>query len=525
MLLTITAHQSYAQVSINVDGNIPDASAMLDVQSTERGFLAPRMTMLQRDAIASPVTGLLVFQTDSTAGFYYFDGTAWGKVSNGASSIDELSDGKTGGNSVFLGLGAGSSDDGTANRNVAVGDAALQENTTGSYNTANGYHSLNGNTEGGNNTASGYQSLNRNITGNHNAARGHRSLYENTFGLKNTASGSYSLYRNTVGDNNVASGYNSLRLNISGNSNVAIGIAALYSNTYRDNLVAIGDSALFNNGIGAVYPYDGAYNTAVGSKALFYNTTGYQNTATGLNSLRFNTSGFRNAAFGFASLYSNSTGMQNTAFGTKCLIDNQTGYNNTAIGFESFNTGTDYYNSTALGYNAEPHGSNTVRIGNGNVSTIGGYANWTNVSDKRFKTNVRENVAGLDFIMKLRPVTYNLDMDAIARFYSTPDNLRLPQGEQLKAAELQTGFIAQEVETAANSVGYDFHGVDKPKNENSHYGLRYAEFVVPLVKATQEHQEVIENLEKENTALKEQIDKQNNQMVNILKRINKLENK
>jgi hypothetical protein len=61
----------------------------------------------------------------------------------------------------------------------------------------------------------------------------------------------------------------------------------------------------------------------------------------------------------------------------------------------------------------------------------------------------------------------------------------------LKAAELQSGFIAQEVEQAAQSIGYNFHGVDKPKNETTHYGLRYASFVVPLVKAVQEQQDMI----------------------------------
>ncbi len=49
-----------------------------------------------------------------------------------------------------------------------------------------------------------------------------------------------------------------------------------------------------------------------------------------------------------------------------------------------------------------------------------------------------------------------------------------------------TGFLAQEVEAAAKKIGYDFSGVDAPKNENDLYGLRYAEFVVPLVKAVQE---------------------------------------
>jgi len=49
-----------------------------------------------------------------------------------------------------------------------------------------------------------------------------------------------------------------------------------------------------------------------------------------------------------------------------------------------------------------------------------------------------------------------------------------------------TGFIAQELERAAIELGYDFSGVDKPKNDDDFYGLRYAKFVVPLVKADQE---------------------------------------
>jgi trimeric autotransporter adhesin len=59
-----------------------------------------------------------------------------------------------------------------------------------------------------------------------------------------------------------------------------------------------------------------------------------------------------------------------------------------------------------------------------------------------------------------------------------------------------TGFIAQEVEKVANETGFDFSGVDEPKNDQDLYGLRYAEFVVPLVKAVQEQQAIIERLEK-----------------------------
>ena len=88
--------------------------------------------------------------------------------------------------------------------------------------------------------------------------------------------------------------------------------------------------------------------------------------------------------------------------------------------------------------------------------------------------------------MALRPVTYNLDMDAIANFHETPDSLRLEESERKAGDILQTGFIAQEVELAAKKLGYDFSGVDAPKNDKDNYGLRYSEFVVPLVKAMQE---------------------------------------
>jgi hypothetical protein len=59
------------------------------------------------------------------------------------------------------------------------------------------------------------------------------------------------------------------------------------------------------------------------------------------------------------------------------------------------------------------------------------------------------------------------------------------------AAIRRTGFIAQEVEKAANTSGYDFSGIIKPKTEQDHYSLSYESFVVPLVKAMQEQQQII----------------------------------
>lgn len=64
-----------AQVAINIDNSAPDPSAMLDIKSTNRGFLAPRMSEAQRNAIVTPAAGLVVFQTNSSPGLYINSGT------------------------------------------------------------------------------------------------------------------------------------------------------------------------------------------------------------------------------------------------------------------------------------------------------------------------------------------------------------------------------------------------------------------------------------------------------------------
>lgn len=55
----------------------PAASAQLDISSTAKGFLPPRMTAIQRSAITAPAEGLLLYQTDSAAGYYYFKSGVW----------------------------------------------------------------------------------------------------------------------------------------------------------------------------------------------------------------------------------------------------------------------------------------------------------------------------------------------------------------------------------------------------------------------------------------------------------------
>ncbi len=170
------------------------------------------------------------------------------------------------------------------------------------------------------------------------------------------------------------------------------------------------------------------------------------------------------------------------------------GHWNTAVGHYAYSTG-NFSNSTALGDGTGVTASSQVRIGH-NVVSIGGPVAWTNLSDKRFKTQIKENVPGLKFIMKLRPVTYHFDGNKLNDFYKLPDEYinskPMKKATAEFSAQLHTGFIAQEVEKSAESLGYNFSGVDAPKNAHDVYGLRYAVFVVPLVKAVQEQQQTIE---------------------------------
>ncbi len=74
-----------AQVAINTDGSAVNTSAMLDVVSTDKGMLVPRMTTAQRTVIAAPATGLLVFDTN-TNGFWFHNGTSWSNLSRASLS-------------------------------------------------------------------------------------------------------------------------------------------------------------------------------------------------------------------------------------------------------------------------------------------------------------------------------------------------------------------------------------------------------------------------------------------------------
>ena len=145
----------------------------------------------------------------------------------------------------------------------------------------------------------------------------------------NTAFGYNVLASNTTGTNNIANGNNALNKNLTGVNNLAIGVNALTNNTTGSN------------------------NTSIGFYALAANTTGYYNTANGGNALALNSTGYYNTGIGRKTLYNNTIGNHNTAIGNMANV----GSNNLE-------------NAAAIGDSAVVTASNTIQLGNINVTNV-----------------------------------------------------------------------------------------------------------------------------------------------------------
>ncbi|RZJ32929.1 MAG: hypothetical protein EOO51_15325, partial [Flavobacterium sp.] len=245
-----------------------------------------------------------------------------------------------------------------------------------------------------------------------------------------------------------------------------------------------------------------------GSKAGLIGTT---NSAFGLNTFNSISSGSQNSAMGTNALRDNTTGSNNTAMGGSALLTNLGGSFNTGIGYNAYPINTALNNYTALGYNtgSVSSASNMIDLGNSSITTIRAQVTGiTAYSDRRIKNNIKSNVPGLEFITLLNPVTYNLDIHKQNQMLykgksDTPDW----DGKYDIEKIVQTGFIAQEVAEAAKAANYDFNGVDIPKTEDGLYSVNYTTFVVPLVKAVQQQQQMIESGKAENEKLLQEIAK------------------
>lgn len=553
LLIAVTlcgAPLSAQNIGINADGTPPHPSALLDVDVSalpangKKGLLVPRMPTAQRTGIPAPAEGLLVYDTTLNQ-FWYYDGTQWLAIatlgnlwSTTGNTLTALVDrlGTSAGSNTlefrannervaFMEAGTPRTSFGhramplaTGINNTALGKNTMENLTTGSNNTAIGMNALRANTTASSNTAIGFEALNAN-TGTRNTAIGWRALTLNTTGTDNTAVGYLALSSNLTGNYNTAVGYQALRDN-TGSSNTAIGYNALRDNTSGSNNTAAGVRCLANN-------TTGIQNSGMGYECLLNNTTGSGNSAMGHNAMQANFTGSYNAALGkdalnactasfnsAAGIYAGdgiTSGQYNTALGYNALPSTTTASNNTAGG--SFaGIGGNYTNTTAIGAAASPTASNRITIGTAlSLNLTGGYGTWQNFSDARFKRDVQQDVPGLDFILRLRPVSYLLDAEATERKSGNWQRMDTCMVKDLRttymqriaevAAERQTGFIAQEVEEAARAIGFDFDGVHHPVDANDTYTLGYELFTLPLIQAVKEQEAVIIELEAVNAEL------------------------
>jgi trimeric autotransporter adhesin len=445
--LLISAATALAQ-NVGIGTSAPNASAKLDVSSSSRGLLIPRMTTSGIQAIANPARGLLVY--DSTVNQLM--------VNNGTAAAPNWQ-------STMAGSGWGLNGNGSTNPNTQF--MGTIDNYPMNFRVGNvlaGKLDPQGNVFWG--LAAGQT--------NYNEARG------------NVGIGTNALTANTAGNSNVGVGRQSLSLNTLGEANVAIGADALYSNTTGSGNIALGVSALTNNQVGN-------RNVAVGDQALLYNN--YDN----------------NVAVGFQVLSQTTGSADNTAVGYRAGADYDLNYHNIFIGANTGANTAGLNSCIAIGQDVYCSASGQAFFGNAATNSIGGYAGWSTFSDGRIKQDISENVKGLDFILKLRPVTYRLDMAAIDRRKAARNLVKAGTFSPSRAdndARVITGFVAQEVEKASRESGYDFGGIEKPKNERDLYTLRYGDFVAPLVKSLQELNARLNQLEKENVLLKQQIEKQ-----------------
>lgn len=148
-ILILVCEIAMAQVSINSTGAAPNSSAMLDIVSTDKGLLIPRV--LDTTSITSPALGLLIYRTNAPQGFFYYDGQKWQKIGvTGSSNYVDLTTNQTvsgqktwNGNATF-----------NSGLNTSGGTINLNNNSNNTTNinsgTSNGSVNIANGTAGGN---------------------------------------------------------------------------------------------------------------------------------------------------------------------------------------------------------------------------------------------------------------------------------------------------------------------------------------------------------------------------------------
>jgi hypothetical protein len=382
VLFTFFTATTMAQsVSVNNSGATADGSSILDVSSTSKGVLVPRMSKAQKNAIPSPANALMVYQTSpDSVGFHYYDApnTRWVYV-NASGFANDTSAWKITGNSNITSANfLGTTNDTALNfrvRNQKSGTIdSINLNTSFGYGTLRNLNFAGG-LAGKTNSAFGYRTLDSNTTGFYNNAFGYNSMLSNKNGWDNSAFGNEAMKANTSGAGNSAFGAGTLFLNTTGNQNTAVGWVSGFNNTEAWYNTSVGASSFTQNktsvGNTAVGSYSleahvtNPYNTAIGHEALRYDTSGWLNTAVGWRSMWKRLRGSENTAIGVGSLENDTAGNYNVAVGRYAGFGLKKGDGNIFIGFQSGGSADSSVNATFIGRDAGYYNRSNYNTGLG----------------------------------------------------------------------------------------------------------------------------------------------------------------
>ena len=310
------------------------------------------------------------------------------------------------------------------------------------------------------NTAFGSGSLRDNNTGcGCNTGIGRGTLYNNTTGIKNTAIGAFSVDVSATGTNSYRTGLgNSTSGRSDGTTSIGSGAGAGggYSGYHENNIAISFESGKRAETNSITVGRRAGYCCSKASIAIGHYTTG------GSNCTVF---------IGYGAGYGNTNGDCSILIGN-AVSATAGACNNILIGYQAGQ-------QNGFGVNDQ-----TV-LGNGNNNVYNCvYTEWTDVSDCRDKTNVQPiNNLGLNFIRKLNPVKYKWDLrqkyeDKCGYEYGIKDGT-------LKQDQINYGFLAQEIEFAAKSLGENFDAVTHDTFIDQ-YSLNYLNLLASLTKALQE---------------------------------------
>jgi Chaperone of endosialidase len=350
---------NYAQNNVGIGTTNPAASAALDITATDKGVLIPRLTREQRDAIMSPATGLLIYQTDSRVGFYSYNGTAWTPLSS-SSQLEKITEnGKTG----YRLLGRNPINHGN------IGEEALDltySETAGTTLGATGDYSI---AMGAETTASGFVST---AMGDYTTASGNIST---TLG-KNVTAASYAEV--AVGAFNTS--YTPASTTTFSATDRAFGVGIGSSDTdKKDGLIVYKNGTLALNKL-TTAPTTTTDRLYVVADNLYYNGVKMEESQLQKITLNGNT-GYR--IFGrstdqFSSIGADAVDLSNsnafsTGYGATGVNSFATGYSTNASGFYAtamgFLTRSSSTSSTAMGFQTTASAPGSTAMGGNTVAS------------------------------------------------------------------------------------------------------------------------------------------------------------